>query len=181
MPRRPTDRLEDVVAWVLATLALVTAVVAIGVGGAQREAGAERARAEATERTPVRIVLLERANVLPPVDGASAPVPVQVPARWIDRDGAERVAAFTTTVSRAAGTELTKWVDRDGRLVPPPSQVATVTVGAVLTAVGIAVGGWVALLCVWLLVRRWTGVRNAARWAREWRRVEPRWSGRIPE
>jgi hypothetical protein len=181
MPRRPTDRLEDVVAWVLATLALVTAVLAIGVGGAQHEAGAERARAETAERRPVRIVLLERANVLPAVDGASAPVPVQVPARWIEPNGTERVAAFTTSVSRPAGTELTKWVDRDGRLVPPPSKVSTVTVGAVLMGAGIALVGWVALLGVWLLVRRWTGVCNAARWAREWRRVEPRWSGRHPD
>jgi hypothetical protein len=180
MPRRPTDRLEDAVAWVLATLALVTAVVAIGVGSAQRDAGAERARAEAAERTPVQIVLLERANVLPPVDGVSAPAPAQVPARWIEPDGSERIASFSTSVSRPAGTELTKWVDRDGRLVPPPSQVTTVTIGAVLTGAGIALAGWVALLGVWLLVRRWTGLRNAARWARDWRRVEPRWSGRLP-
>jgi hypothetical protein len=170
-----------VVAWVLVTLALVTTVVAIGVGGAQREAGTARAKAEAAERTPVRIVLLERATVLPPLDGASAPVPVQVPARWIGPDGDERVAAFTTSISRPAGTELTKWVDRDGRLVPPPAQATTVAVGAMLTGAGITLGGWMALLCVWLLVRRWTGARNAAWWAREWRRVEPRWSGRLPD
>lgn len=180
MPRRATDRVEDVVAWLLISLALLIGVVAVVVGTSAADAGNERARSEARERIPARVILLERADVLPAPDGMSLPAPVTVPARWVLPDGSERVAPVTTGLRNEAGAELTKWVDRSSRPVRAPVSPTTVLLEAVLSGVAVALTGWLVLTATWWGVRRWAGARNAARWARRWRDVEPHWSGRLP-
>ena len=45
-------------------------------------------------------------------------------------------------------------------------------IGAALTVVALS---WAMLSLVWSTVRRLTAARNAAAWARQWARVEPRW------
>lgn len=180
IPRRLTDRVEDAVAWLLISLALLTGVVAFVVGAAQATQGSERARLEARERVPVRVILLERADVTPSPDGMSLPVPVDVPARWILPDGSERVAPVATAVRNEAGAELRKWIDRSGRPVPAPSSTTTGLLEAVLAGVAITLAGWLTLLVTWWGVRRGTAARNAAGWAREWHAIEPSWTGRLP-
>ena len=61
LPRRATDRVEDLVAWMLITLALLTAVVAATLALRLYDAGMSRAAAETRERTQLQAVLLEQA------------------------------------------------------------------------------------------------------------------------
>lgn len=180
MPRRSSDRVEDAVAWLFSSLALLTVVVACVVGVTAAGTAAERARIEARERVPVRVILLEPAEVLPAADGTSLPTPIEVRARWILPDGSERTAPVTTAVRSEAGAELRKWVDTAGRPVSPPMSSTTGLLESVLAGVAIALGGWLTLLVTWWGLRGCTGARNAARWTREWRQVEPVWSGRLP-
>lgn len=180
MPRRPTDRVEDAAAWLLTSAAFLVAIAAVLMGTSEAARGDERVRAEARDRVPLRVVLLEAALPAPAPDGYSLPQPVDVAARWTLPDGSERLAPVTTSVRAPAGSELTRWVDRLGRPVAAPRQVSSVLLDAVLRAVVVALCGGLAIVTTWRGVRRFTAARNAIRWERDWRRIEPRWSGRPP-
>ena len=60
LPRRPTDRSEDAVAWLLLALAGFVMLVALVVGLSVHSAGVDRARMEAGQRWQVTAVLLEK-------------------------------------------------------------------------------------------------------------------------
>jgi hypothetical protein len=170
---RPTDRLEDLVAWLLMSLALLAALGAVIVGHSVHDASV--AGRTASHATAVRTVLL--ADV--PAVSTDAPSPRSVPAVWTDADGAEHTVELLMTAPLPAGTEITAWVDRRGQVVMPPSEqpveAAALGVGAGLAVVALA---WTLLAAAWTRVRRSTTRRNAAAWAREWALVEPEWSRR---
>jgi hypothetical protein len=179
MPRRPTDRLEDAVAWLVVSLALLVALAGVVVGATSASDGRERATAERHERVPVRVVLLEPAVVTPSTDGL--PVAVAVRGRWLLPRGQQRVAPIVTATSEPAGAALTGWVDRAGNPVPAPGDPSLAVVGGVLRGLLVLAVGWFLLALAWWRVRRWTAARNAQRWARGWARVEPAWSGRLTQ
>jgi hypothetical protein len=78
--------------------------------------------------------------------------------------------------ARRAGSTLTLWVDPAGRIVPDPAERSTEAsafgISSGLTVVALS---WALLTLVWAAVCRATAACNAAGWAREWARVEPRW------
>ncbi|MGQ0576431.1 MAG: Rv1733c family protein [Pseudonocardia sp.] len=178
IPRRPTDRVEDAAAWLLTSLALLAGLIATVSGWAGAAGGIARAETEQRERVPVRVVLLQAADVSPSLDGL--PVRVDVPGRWLLPDGTERVGPVGVGVRTPAGAEVTAWVDRAGRPAAAPGTTGVAGIVGALPAVLLVLATWPALVVAWWAVRRWTAARNSARWAREWARVEPRWSGRLP-
>lgn len=103
--RRGTDRLEDAVAWLLGCLGLVLLFGAVLAGFATQRGVAERAAAEAADRTPVRVVLLD--------EGPDAPVlsrigsTRQVSTRWADVPGLDPQPA-AGTVKRTALAQM-RW------------------------------------------------------------------------
>lgn len=180
LPRRLTDRVEDAVAWLLSSAALLVGMVAVVVGMSVVRDGEVSARVEARERVQVRVVLLADADIAPAPDGYSVAQAVEVPGRWLLPDGSERVAPVRTDERAAAGTEVSRWVDRSLRPVPAPAGEGRALVDGILRAILVGLLGWAGVLLSWLGVRRWTAACNATGWAREWRRVEPTWSGRLP-
>ncbi len=194
---RATDRVEDAVAWLVVTLALATAVAAVVVGTAGYAHVMVRVRAETAGRTPARAVLLEPAGatVLLPesalpesalpesaLPGDPAPRdpsdPQRPMARWTTPTGERAVARITVAEPHPPGATVPIWLDRTGRVVPPPErEPAAIAAGAMWGALT-AIVGWLALALAWWAVRWVVARRNAAAWAREWRRVEPGWSGR---
>lgn len=180
MPRRVTDRIEDAVAWVLASLMLVSGLVAVllGWGGVREEA--DRADAEQHERVAVRVVLLQDAEVTPAVDGYSAGELATVPGRWHLPRGVVREMPVSSADRLPAGSEVRRWVDRDARPVPPPMTDAAAVVSGVFRGLFALLAAGTVLGMLWWGVRHWTALRNAADWAEGWRRVEPSWSGRRP-
>ena len=178
IPKRGTDWLEDVAAWVLASLSLLGAAVSLMVGLQVHGSLMERAALESTARTPVRAVLLQDTQVVPAADDQQTGPVVQVPVRWVDTDGTVRVDEASVTGLPRAGDTVQVWADRSHHLVPAPTNPDDATAAGVV-ATGITLFLSVAVLMVaWCGVRHLTFTRNYARWAREWAEVEPRWSGR---
>jgi hypothetical protein len=178
IPRRGTDWLEDATAWVLASLGLLGAALAMIVGLQVHGSLLERAQLESSARTPVRAVVLQDSPVVPDADYQQNAPPVQVPVRWIDTDGTVRVDQATVDGLPRAGDTVQVWVDRQHHLVPRPTTADDATAAGIVVA-GITLFLSVALLLVaWCGVRHYAFTRNRARWEREWAEVEPRWSGR---
>jgi hypothetical protein len=170
---RATDRLEDLAAWLLMSLALLAAVGAVLVGHSAY--GASVAGRAAGHATAVRAVLLADVPALP----TDSPSRRSVPAVWTDADGAEHTVELLMPAPLPAGTEVTTWVDRQGQVVTPPSeQPAEAVALGVGAALAVVASTWALLAAVWTRVRRATARRNAAAWAREWALVEPEWSRR---
>jgi hypothetical protein len=171
MPRRWTDLVEDVVAWVLVVVSLLTVIVAFVVGIGTFGDAAEKERAEAGMRTMVTATVLESVPML-----ALEQPPSDVPARWIGPDGQPRTDLVTVVAGTNAGDEVSIWVDRSGARVPaPPAQLNAVGAG-LLSGLGVLFAGGMVLGAVWLLVRRATAAANARMWEREWATIGPRWT-----
>jgi len=173
--RRCTDRVEDGAAWMLTAVGLFVLLLSVLAG---LHAGAEAAaRGRAAEHDRVRV----DAEVL-----HEAAVPDQDPDADLDwvsvryTDGAGRVheAEVPATGPPSAGASVPIWVDRVGRLAPPPpGPLGAVVLGAVV-GLGIDAAGGLVLVVAWLGLRRAVDARNATAWAREWETVEPQWSDR---
>jgi hypothetical protein len=170
LPRRATDRVEDLAAWVVAVLALVLLLASglVGVGVARSTAH------EAASREHVDAVLLTDA----PPALRDPDARVARAARYRDPAGAEHVVVVPVAGRPPAGRVVHLWVDGGGRVTTPPPGRADATLRGVVVAAGVALAGGLLLLGLWTGVRRRLDARNAQWWAREWARVEPAWSGR---
>ena len=177
LPRRATDRIEDVVAWLLTTLGLLVAVLAATTGARLHAEGAHRVDVETQERTQVQAVLLERApTVLGDKARGARPMPVSVPARYPAPDGTERVADAQVQGPLPAGAAVPIWIDRSGKITAPV-RAAHPMASAATGAAGVLIVGALVLGGLWAGVRRTILRVNLARWEREWAQVEPRWTG----
>lgn len=180
LPRRRVDRVADLASWALTCVALLVAVTGLAAGRGAYADTAERLRAAAVERTPVRAVLLADAVPVPAPDAAGHSAPVATPAVWTDEAGRAHEVVVQVRGYRLAGEEVGAWIDGAGRAVGPPAGVRAALVAAGTAAAAVLLIGWGLLGLAWLGVRRWTAARNAEYWEREWARVEPEWSGRSP-
>lgn len=175
--RRPTDVVEDVAAWILASVGVFLLVAAVLSGFAVHAAVSERSRVAHATLVPAEAVLVEDAPVVRVSDGG--PVAVRVDAVWTGRDGLPSAGTVPVSSPATAGATVPIWLDRDGRAVPEPvGEAGAVFAGVVLGVVVLLVGGSVAWGC-WVGVRWVTGRVNAVRWEREWERVGPEWSREV--
>jgi hypothetical protein len=181
LPRRPTDRIEDLVAWVLTALGLLTALLAVVTGVRLYGDGMHRIGLEARERTQVQAVLLEPApaKALGEKPRGARAVAVPVPVRYTAPDGTEHLADVPATGPLPAGV-VPLWVNRSGEVVGAPGRTTDAVGRAAVGAAGILLVGPLILAGSWAGVRAGTRRVNIARWEREWTQVEPRWSGRTP-
>jgi hypothetical protein len=172
-PRRRTDRVRAAAGWVIVGAELLTLVLAVLAGSAAYRDGLDRVHREVAARTTVVAVLLDDA---PPLERAGSPNPVR--ASYTDQGGRARAGQVPVAGFMPAGTRVRVEVDGDGRVgVDPPSPGDAVLSG-VTVGTGIGIVGSLLLMLAWLGVRQAVAARNAAAWEREWRLVEPRWSGR---
>ena len=168
---RATDRVEDAAVWLLIALALITVLGALAVGAAGYAEGMDRVRAEAAVRTTAVAVLAEPATSVGPQ---------QVRATWTGPGGVAVDGRVPVRGRLAAGTGVRVWIDDRGRVTSAPMDAGAAVVMGWVRGVLAALCGWSVLALAWVGVRRAVAARNAAVWAREWRRVEPSWSGRAP-
>jgi hypothetical protein len=170
--RRRTDRVEDLVAWLLTCLGLLALLGSVAVGHAAHGAALGRDGAPA----PVRAVLLKDAPPVSAVHQRGPTTPPRVPASWTAVDGTVHVVEAIAPSGQRAGSAVVVWLDRAGRVVADPSER-----GAEALAFGVSAGltvvalSWAVLAVLWSVVCRMTAACNAAAWAREWASVEPRW------
>jgi len=181
--RRSVDRVEDVIAWMLITVALLGVVVAAMTLVRSYGAGMHRVDVETRERTQVQAVLLEPAAYALQVDDKGRAVKVRtvaVPARYTSPDGVERQGDAQVQGPLPAGAAVPVWVDRSGVIVRAPVNGVDVVAEVAMDGIGLLAVGGVVLGGIWIRVRAATLRFNTARWEREWEQVEPRWSGRTP-
>lgn len=170
--RRWTDRLLTVVGWVVVALAVLTVVTAGVTGVSAYRDGLDRIARDAAARTMVVGVLLDDATPVGP--GPSRPVRVS----YIDQSGRPHVARVPVTGRLLTGTSVRIEVDGDGRVgVDPPSRGDAVF-AALSAGVAVTLLGAILLGMAWCGARYAVAVRNHGAWEREWRLVEPQWSGR---
>lgn len=173
LPRRLTDLVEELVAWVLTAGALLVIAGACLTGLAVHGREAERADARTGSVSAVRALLLEDAFV--PTGDYGMHHLVTVPARWTDRSGLEHTEAVVVTRTAPAGTGVVVWIDATGRITAPPVRPVNPVFGGIVAAVGVLCAGATLLLATWLGVHGVTGRVNSRRWERGWERVEPLW------
>jgi hypothetical protein len=172
-PRRATDRVEDLVAWVLAAAALLLVITAGVTGLAVYGRESERAELDSRSKSPVRAVLQEDAPLM--IGDLGERVPVRVLARWTDRAGNEHSGVVEVEAAKPAGTEVQVWVDTAGKVVSRPVLPLNAVVGGITSAFGVLCAGGTLLVAMWFGVRGLTARRNARHWEREWELVEPDW------
>jgi hypothetical protein len=186
MPRRATDRVEDLAAWAFTAMALLLVVVAAGVGGGVHRDGLARAATEAVQRHRVPAEVLAE-------DRPTGNRLRSVPARWAGPDGvpitgrimldpalpAGRGGAPPRPALEAAGRQVSIWVDGTGRPARPPATPAQAAQAGVVAAVVMVLLGLIVLSGGWMGVRALVARSNDRRWEREWARVGPRWSRRV--
>ncbi|GAA4547421.1 Rv1733c family protein [Pseudonocardia xishanensis] len=170
-PRRRSDRVADLVAWVVSAGALLVLLASVVIGIGSFGSLSDRARAEERDRTPVAAVVLEDAGLVPEAGSG-----VVVPVRWTEADGIERTGSVEVSGPATAGSGTTIWVTADHRVVRAPlTHTEVVFVATVTALVVLAVGE----VTVWLLGRlAFAGVSRMrdGEWAREWAEIESRWT-----
>jgi hypothetical protein len=171
--RRWTDRLQTVVGWAVVVAAVLTLACAGMSGASAYRAGLDRIQRDVAARTTIVGVLLDDAA---PAPGAGPARPVRV--SYVDLQGRARVGQVPVTGNLMAGTPVRVEVDGDGRVGTEPPTRGDAVFAAVSAAVAVALLGAFLLGMAWCGVRYAVTVRNQAAWEREWRLVEPGWSGR---
>lgn len=170
--RRRTDRLQSAAGWLLLLASLLTLVIAaVSASSAYRD-GLDRMQRDVAARSTVVGVLLDDAS---PV-GAGPERPVRV--SYVDQTGRPHIGQVPVTGRLLAGTPVRVEVDGDGRVGTEPPSRGDAMLSAVSVAVGITLLGGMLIVLSWLGIRRAIAARNHAAWEREWRQIEPRWSGR---
>jgi len=171
LPRRRSERVQCAVGWLILLAGVVTLVLAAVASSAAYRSGLERIRQDAAARTTVVGVLLDDAA---PVGSRSRPIRVS----YVDQSGRSQVGQIPVTGSLLAGTPVRIEVDGDGRLGVEPPTRGDAVFSAVAVATAVALGGCLLLVFAWMGVRALVISRNCVAWEREWRLVEPQWSGR---
>lgn len=175
---RVTDRVEDVVAWLLVSVSLVLLVGSWMFGLAVQKGMEELVGAQSLDRVEVVAVLLETAPSLVGGSGGVGP-PAGAVASWIGVDSQPHTGRVDAVSGSPVGTEVPVWIDHDGMLTTPPTTAADAWVDGVLAGFDVLLLGLAVLVGVWMGVRRLTAAVNADEWEQEWAQVEPGWSGRV--
>lgn len=175
--KRGSDTVEYVSRLLVLLVVLLSVPVALTVGTVVRSDLAAMAQEQAEERTRVTAVVTAdpaaRADTSP-----RARVPV--PARWTSPGGTPVEGDVPVHPATRAGDTLTLWTTADGHRADEPMTPAEVRRSTlVLVGVGWA-GGLGAVVLLHVALCRLLERQRDRRWTREWARVEPTWSRRVP-
>jgi hypothetical protein len=170
--RRRTDRFQSVVGWVLIAAALCTLAGAGVAAVSAYDGGLARIKHDAATRETVVAVLLDDATAV--ASGPTRPVRIS----YVDQAGRPQIGQVPIAGRLLAGTPVRVEVDGDGRVDVPPPTRGDAVLAAAAAAIGVSLLGGILLGLTWFGVRCAVTARNHAAWAREWRWVEPQWSGR---
>ncbi len=175
--KRTSHTVEFVSRVVVLLVVLLSVPVALAVGTAVRSDLAAVARQQADERTQVPAVVT--ADAVIPAD-VSPRTRLPVPARWTAPDGTPVDGQVLARPTTRAGDTLPLWTTSDGRPTGAPMTPAQVQ-RSTLVLVGLGWAGTVvATVLLHVALCRLLASRADRRWAREWARVEPTWSRRVP-
>jgi len=172
--RRPTDRLESLVFWLLAVVALGGIGVAAVVGPAEYGSATDRVRAEVATRAHVTAVLTEDAPDAPPIGAYRRPATF-AETSWTAPDGSTRTGRVEVAIGARAGTTTGIWIAADGGLSAEPASTGSAVEIAVIAAAFVLFLTTSFVAGVWWVVHRATFAINIRAWEQEWERIEPMW------
>ncbi|MFJ5773908.1 hypothetical protein [Streptomyces sp. NPDC093094] len=177
--RNPLRRRSDVVeAWVL--LGAWTFTVLCGVSAGVVAAGSvERGMArERAEWRPMTARLTERAPGTSAAPGAGSGSSVWAKAGWTAPDGSAHSGQTRVPPGAAAGTAVTVWTDRDGRLVGRPATPDQARIRAALVGVLAGLGAAAVPFAFGRAARGRLEDRRMDQWEADWYRFDPLWGHR---
>ncbi|MEU9154969.1 hypothetical protein AB0D59_31535 [Streptomyces sp. NPDC048417] len=170
--RNPLRRRSDVVeCWILLAawfIALAASLVTGLAAGSAVDHRLDRQRAES--RTAPAVLTTEA----PGRTSASAADDSRVWAtvRWTAPDGSTRTGRTTVHPGAKAGTPVTVWIDRQGRLTSEPLAPVDAAFQVAWTGILVALTTGGAVLGVTQLLRLRLERRRLERWDEEWARVD---------
>ncbi|WP_330275871.1 hypothetical protein OG205_09500 [Lentzea sp. NBC_00516] len=181
--RNPLATAGDRIEGAVLALAIAVTLLAIPIAGAAASESYATRRAQIpvhqAARHEVDAVLVEDA---PPTIGSTERGGVvestPVLARWRLPDGSARQGVVQAHYDAEAGAVVPIWIDQDGAMTEAPTTEEGAAFNAILLALLLwsAVAGTAALL---YLAARFTHQRiRMGRWADEWARIAPEWTGR---
>ncbi len=172
--RRPSDRLEGAVVFLLLA-AFLAAVAAAPVFGA----AIYHSQRAATARLHPAVAVLAQNG---PYDGGVTG-DGQVLARWPAPGEGQRSGLLTTQTAPSiwgapAGTRVQIWLTAAEEPVSPPPGATVVLFTAIVIAISAACGAGIALILCYWLVRMALDRRRLAAWESAWALIGPRWTSR---
>jgi hypothetical protein len=172
--RRPSDRFEALLTWILVMVGLLMIPVGAAAGTSIRDDSLRRAE---QERALLREVPARTVDDAPPLAGQElGTITWPVSVAWQDETGLDHHGRAEVVLGTKAGTEVSVWIDRSGAVVKsPPSSGDSAAIGGA-AGFGVVAGSWPALWLVLLAARRPLNRRRLAAWAAEWEQVAPRWT-----
>lgn len=176
--RRRCDVIES---WLLPAavavfLAMCPAVaVATGAWVSAHNAATRQAQAAAL---PVRATLLEAAPGPVHTDHGANTWVVWTPAQWTAA-GHTRIGDVPATAGSRAGTTMTIWLTRSGRVEPPPLTAAQVRDDVAAYTLLFLGALAIMLAALALVARKVLDRRRLASWETAWLAIGPRWSHQL--
>jgi hypothetical protein len=172
--RRPCDRLEGLLAMLLAAAFLV----AVAAAPAFAEHLYHSQRADVARLHAATAVLTQNG----PSDDYSTTV-ADAAARWRAPDGQQEKGMLTTMTApgitgAAARTRVPVWLTGSGQPKAPPVSVTEAVFSSVMLAIAAVCGAAIVLLICYWLGRLALDRRRLAAWTSEWSLTGPRWTTR---
>lgn len=172
--KRTTDRLHALSRVVLLVAVLAAVPVGAAVGAAVSGALHATAHAQSVVRAARTATLLADAPGTSSPDGGG----VLAPARWSGPHGRPMTGEVIAPSGDPAGSAVTVWVDRAGRITTEPLREGDIAVQASTAGVVAALALPVVVLLLHLGVVHLLDRTRLRQWSSEWESVEPLWAGR---
>ncbi|MGW3354390.1 Rv1733c family protein [Streptomyces bungoensis] len=174
--RNPLRRRSDVVeAWIVLATWILVLLGGVLAGAAAAQATDASFAARRTQVHSVSAVLTDDAAQAPPAASGLENGRVWAAVRWTDQHGATHTGQAKVFAGAPAGTRVTVWTDRGGRLVSAPVRGAEATLQTVLTGALVAPPAAAAVWAAGWAVRTRLMRRRLAEWDAEWKQVGPEW------
>ena len=173
--RRPCDRIEGLLAMLLAAAFLV----AVAAAPSFAEHLYHSQRADGAQLHAATAVLTQNG----PSDNYVTTVG-EAAARWRAPDGQQEKGMLTTVTApgitgAAAGARVLVWVTDSGQAEAPPVAATEAMFSSLMLTIGALLGAAIVLLICYWLGRLVLDRRRLAAWTSEWSLTGPRWTTRL--
>ncbi|MFC5180830.1 Rv1733c family protein [Actinomadura harenae] len=167
--RRPVDRVQRAIAFVLLGLALIA--VPLAATTCARWSYRSGMRAEGADRS-VRARAVATAEAVGVGATGDRYVHETLRAHWTAPDGSARVGVLTAWKNAKPGARHTIWVDLRGTATTPPRPHGRTVTDAGYAATGAGLAAGLPLFAVYLVVRRRCDRHRDALWEAAWARMD---------
>lgn len=168
---RRLSRLQLVLAGVVGAVG-----IAIGAGALDGEQDGPGVATEPMPPVVAELLAPAHETAQPMVVGAEVPTP----ARWAVPGGGQRTGHLWVEPGLERGVTVPVWLDASGEPAESPGTTTEAGVSGLVAGIGAVLGGWFVLAVLAAVARGRLAAADDRRWAAEWARVEPLWSGRVP-